>query len=75
MPSTDRSIAGSAAEVVARTEALIPALRGRAAAVDELRQMPPESVADLKAAGVARLQPKRRKLATKRSDVAASTAG
>lgn len=44
-----------ASEVVARTEALIPALRQRAAAVDKLRQMPPESVADFKAAGTARL--------------------
>ena len=44
-----------ASEVVARTEALIPVLRERAAAVDELRQMPPESVADFKAAGTARL--------------------
>lgn len=52
--------AGSAAEVVARTEALIPALRSRAAAVDALRQMAPESVVDLKAAGTARLyQPAR----------------
>ncbi len=52
--------AGSAAEVVARTEALIPALRARAAAVDSLRQMVPESVVDLKAAGTARLyQPAR----------------
>jgi 3-hydroxy-9,10-secoandrosta-1,3,5(10)-triene-9,17-dione monooxygenase len=44
-----------ATEVVARTEALIPVLRERAAAVDELRQMPPETVIDLKAAGTARL--------------------
>ena len=44
-----------ASEVVARTEALIPVLRERAARVDELRQMPPESVADFKAAGTARL--------------------
>lgn len=49
-----------ASEVVARTEALIPVLRERAAMVDELRRMPPETVADLKAAGVARLyQPTR----------------
>ena len=52
--------AGSAAEVVARTEALVPVLRDRATAVDELRQMLPASVADLKAAGTARLfQPAR----------------
>lgn len=52
--------AGSAAEVVARTEALIRAHRARAAAVDGLRQMVPESVVDLKAAGTARLyQPAR----------------
>lgn len=44
-----------ASEVVGRTEALIPVLRERAAAVDKLRQMPPESVADFKAAGTARL--------------------
>ena len=52
--------AGSVAEVLARTEALIPALRQRADAVDELRQMLPASVADLKSAGTARLyQPAR----------------
>ncbi|WP_421998333.1 acyl-CoA dehydrogenase family protein [Reyranella sp.] len=60
MLSAPRPAAGSAAEVVARTEALIPALRARAAAADEQRQMPPESVAELKAAGTARLyQPRR----------------
>ncbi len=49
-----------AAEVIACTEALIPALRVRATAVDELRTMVPASVADLKAAGTARLfQPAR----------------
>jgi 3-hydroxy-9,10-secoandrosta-1,3,5(10)-triene-9,17-dione monooxygenase len=53
-------VAGSAAEVVARTEALVPVLRDRATAVDELRQMLPASVADLKSAGTARLfQPAR----------------
>jgi 3-hydroxy-9,10-secoandrosta-1,3,5(10)-triene-9,17-dione monooxygenase len=49
-----------AAEVITRTEALIPVLRERAAAVDELREMLAASVADLKAAGTARLyQPAR----------------
>ena len=52
--------AGSVAEVIARTEALIPVLRQRAEAVDDLRQMLPASVADLKSAGTARLyQPAR----------------
>src|SRR5258708_881385 len=52
--------AGSVAEVLARTEALIPVLRERADAVDDLRQMLPASVADLKSAGTARLyQPAR----------------
>src|SRR5258708_14413650 len=52
--------AGRASEVVARTVALIPALRERAAAVDELRELLPATVADLKAAGTARLfQPAR----------------
>jgi len=52
--------AGSVAEVLARTEALIPMLRQRAEAVDELRQMLPASVAELKSAGTARLyQPAR----------------
>src|SRR5258708_28987536 len=52
--------AGSVAEVLARTEALIPVLRERAEAVDDLRQMLPASVADLKSAGTARLyQPPR----------------
>ncbi len=57
---TPAAAAGSAGEVVARTVALIPALRERAAAVDELREMLPATVADLKAAGTARLfQPAR----------------
>jgi 3-hydroxy-9,10-secoandrosta-1,3,5(10)-triene-9,17-dione monooxygenase len=52
--------AGSVAEILARTEALIPVLRERAEAVDDLRQMLPASVADLKSAGTARLyQPAR----------------
>ena len=67
MLSTERSAteaparsAGSVAEVLARTEALIPGLRQRADAVDELRQMLPASVAELKSAGTARLyQPAR----------------
>lgn len=47
-------------DVIARTAALVPALRARAATVEERRQMPPETVADLKAAGTARLyQPAR----------------
>lgn len=67
MPPTDHTAApgsadpaGSAADVLARTEALVPILRERADAVEALRQMPPASVADLKAAGTARLfQPAR----------------
>ena len=56
----ERPAAGDAAEVLARTEALIPALRERAEAVDALRQMVPANVDDLKAAGTARLyQPAR----------------
>ena len=52
--------AGTVAEVLARTEALVPILRERADAVEELRQMLPASVADLKSAGTARLyQPAR----------------
>jgi len=58
--SAPKAAAGSASEVVARTVALIPVLRERAAAVDELRQLLPATVADLKAAGTARLfQPAR----------------
>jgi len=58
--STPKAAAGSASEVVARTVALIPVLRERAAAVDELRQLLPATVADLKSAGTARLfQPAR----------------
>jgi len=58
--SAPTAAAGSASEVIARTVALIPALRERAAAVDELREMLPASVADLKSAGTARLfQPAR----------------
>ena len=50
----------SSRDVVARTEALIPVLRERAAAVDNLREMLPASVAELKSAGTARLfQPAR----------------
>jgi 3-hydroxy-9,10-secoandrosta-1,3,5(10)-triene-9,17-dione monooxygenase len=49
-----------AAEVIVRTEALIPVLRERAVAVETLREMLPASVTDLKAAGTARLyQPAR----------------
>jgi 3-hydroxy-9,10-secoandrosta-1,3,5(10)-triene-9,17-dione monooxygenase len=52
--------AGTSAEVLARTEALIPALRERAVEVDALRHMPAATVSDLKAAGTARLyQPAR----------------
>lgn len=52
--------AGTAAEVLARTMALIPALRERAAETDALRHLPAATVADLKAAGTARLyQPAR----------------
>lgn len=58
--ASSMSSAGSASDVVARTVALIPALRERAAAVEELREMVPANVADLKAAGTARLfQPAR----------------
>jgi 3-hydroxy-9,10-secoandrosta-1,3,5(10)-triene-9,17-dione monooxygenase len=50
----------SAAEVIKRTEALISTLRERAILAEELREMPPASVAELKAAGTARLlQPAR----------------
>jgi 3-hydroxy-9,10-secoandrosta-1,3,5(10)-triene-9,17-dione monooxygenase len=59
-PNVPAPSAGTAAKVVARTEALIPILRERAEAVEALRQMVPENVADLKAAGTARLyQPAR----------------
>jgi len=52
--------AGSTADVVARTQALVPVLRQRAEQADELRQMPAATVADLKAAGTSRLfQPAR----------------
>jgi len=54
------SSAGSAGEVLERTVSLIPALRERAALAEEAREMPPATVADLKAAGSARLfQPAR----------------
>ena len=53
-------VAGDAEEVLARTRTLIPILRDRAGLVEELRAMPPASVADLKSAGTARLlQPAR----------------
>src|SRR5262245_56112858 len=52
--------AGDTEAILARTRALIPVLRERAGQVEERRAMPPASVADLKAAGTARLlQPAR----------------
>jgi alkylation response protein AidB-like acyl-CoA dehydrogenase len=49
---------GTREDLVRRAEALIPVLRARAAETDALRQLPAETVRDLKAAGVARiLQP------------------
>lgn len=49
---------GTREDLVRRAEALIPVLRARAAEADALRQLPAETVRDLKAAGVARiLQP------------------
>jgi 3-hydroxy-9,10-secoandrosta-1,3,5(10)-triene-9,17-dione monooxygenase len=48
------------ATLEARAEALVPALRARARACEELRRIPDESIADLHASGLFRmLQPKR----------------
>ncbi|MBV8778014.1 MAG: acyl-CoA dehydrogenase [Alphaproteobacteria bacterium] len=47
-------------ELLARAEALVPVLRERAAAAEELRRLPDETVADLHRTGLFRvLQPKR----------------
>jgi resorcinol 4-hydroxylase (FADH2) len=51
---------GTREDLVNRAEALIPALRARAAEADALRQLPAQTARDLKASGVARiLQPAR----------------
>jgi 3-hydroxy-9,10-secoandrosta-1,3,5(10)-triene-9,17-dione monooxygenase len=51
---------GSREDLVRRAQALVPALRSRAAEADTLRRLPPETVRDLKSTGVARiLQPSR----------------
>ena len=41
-----------AAETLARAEALVPALAGRAAATEALRSLPGETIADMRAAGL-----------------------
>lgn len=59
--ATDRAIRSpSADELVARAEAMIPALAGRAPAQDRSRCIAPETIAEIKAAGLMRvLQPAR----------------
>lgn len=55
-----RQSVGTREQLVQRAEALIPALRARAAETDALRQLPAQTVRDLKASGIARiLQPAR----------------
>ncbi|WP_186293983.1 acyl-CoA dehydrogenase family protein [Bradyrhizobium guangdongense] len=60
-PSTGRSSAEQAyVATVARTRALVPQLRERAARTEELRRLPPETERDLHESGLFRiLQPKR----------------
>src|SRR5580704_762498 len=63
MPDAPMGRSGPApdfAELSARAEALIPVLRERTAAAEELRRLPDETIADLHRAGLFRiLQPKR----------------
>jgi 3-hydroxy-9,10-secoandrosta-1,3,5(10)-triene-9,17-dione monooxygenase len=59
--STERETRNRAYEaMLARTKALIPQLRGRAAQTEELRRLPPETEHDLHSAGLFRIvQPER----------------
>lgn len=58
--NTDRSGPPDWPELLARAEALVPVLRERAGAAEELRRVPDETIADLHHAGLFRiLQPKR----------------
>lgn len=50
----------TAAEMIARARALIPKLRERARQTEQLRRLPPETVADLKAAGIHKIYTPRR---------------
>src|SRR5215470_15007913 len=49
------AMAGSPAELVEAARALLPTIRGRASHTDEARQIPPATVADLRAAGLLRI--------------------
>jgi 3-hydroxy-9,10-secoandrosta-1,3,5(10)-triene-9,17-dione monooxygenase len=60
MPTTDHDALLRLAELRARAEALVPALRERALQAEQLRRLPDETVADLHASGLFRmLQPAR----------------
>src|SRR5579883_976874 len=60
MPTTDHDALLRLAELRARAEALVPALRERALQAEQLRRLPDETVADLHASGLFRmLQPTR----------------
>ena len=52
---TDPLHAVTSEEVVSRARALVPGLRARAAAAEEARRMPPESIAEFIDAGLARI--------------------
>src|SRR5215207_8395516 len=55
MTTTEPRTIGSTAEAAERARALLPVLKQRAAKAEELRQVPPETVQDLKDAGLLRI--------------------
>ena len=60
LEATKDSAIPDAATLVARARALAPALRERSAAAEKARQCPPETIADMRAAGISRIvQPRR----------------
>jgi 3-hydroxy-9,10-secoandrosta-1,3,5(10)-triene-9,17-dione monooxygenase len=59
-PTTERTAAPRFEELIARAEALVPALRERARRAEELRRLPDETIEDLHRSGLFRvLQPAR----------------
>ena len=60
MPVGTRSAALSVEEALERARGFVPLLKARSAATEQLRQVPPETIADLHASGLFRiLQPRR----------------
>src|SRR4051794_19093639 len=55
MTTTEPRTIASVAEAIERARALLPAIRERARTAEDLRQMPPETVQDLKDSGLTRI--------------------